>query len=171
MNLDAHVVCYILGAIFLNFEISQNLSCHTNTAQSLHRLLSYSQHLYRWYIRCLVRINKDYKNISEQRTQAKMYFVFSLKKPLDSPSMMVFVYLYQILVHVTHNLKSFPGFFTYCPCASPHQQASAFLSPLFSPPWQVWIDAGTQIFFSYAICLGAMTSLGSYNKYKYNCYR
>lgn len=38
-------------------------------------------------------------------------------------------------------------------------------------PMQVWIDAGTQIFFSYAICLGAMTSLGSYNKYKYNCYR
>uniref|UniRef100_A0A8C5N4L8 Sodium- and chloride-dependent taurine transporter n=1 Tax=Leptobrachium leishanense TaxID=445787 RepID=A0A8C5N4L8_9ANUR len=36
---------------------------------------------------------------------------------------------------------------------------------------QVWIDAGTQIFFSYAICLGAMTSLGSYNKYSYNCYR
>ncbi|KAK0152727.1 Sodium- and chloride-dependent GABA transporter 3 [Merluccius polli] len=31
--------------------------------------------------------------------------------------------------------------------------------------------SGTQIFFSYAICLGAMTSLGSYNKYKYNCYR
>lgn len=38
-------------------------------------------------------------------------------------------------------------------------------------PSQVWIDAGTQIFFSYAICLGAMTSLGSYNKYKYNSYR
>ncbi|XP_007500337.1 sodium- and chloride-dependent taurine transporter isoform X2 [Monodelphis domestica] len=36
---------------------------------------------------------------------------------------------------------------------------------------QVWIDAGTQIFFSYAICLGAMVSLGSYNNYKYNCYR
>ncbi|XP_018620375.1 sodium- and chloride-dependent taurine transporter-like isoform X1 [Scleropages formosus] len=43
------------------------------------------------------------------------------------------------------------------------------LSRLADP--EVWIDAGTQIFFSYAICLGAMTSLGSYNKYKYNCYR
>lgn len=41
----------------------------------------------------------------------------------------------------------------------------------YTLPPQVWIDAGTQIFFSYAICLGAMTSLGSYNKYKYNCYR
>ncbi|KAK6474043.1 sodium- and chloride-dependent taurine transporter-like isoform X1 [Huso huso] len=43
------------------------------------------------------------------------------------------------------------------------------LSRLADP--EVWIDAGTQIFFSYAICLGAMTSLGSYNKYRYNCYR
>uniref|UniRef100_A0A8C6U9Q5 Transporter n=1 Tax=Neogobius melanostomus TaxID=47308 RepID=A0A8C6U9Q5_9GOBI len=43
------------------------------------------------------------------------------------------------------------------------------LSRLQDP--EVWIDAGTQIFFSYAICLGAMTSLGSYNKYRYNCYR
>uniref|UniRef100_A0A3P8ULP3 Transporter n=1 Tax=Cynoglossus semilaevis TaxID=244447 RepID=A0A3P8ULP3_CYNSE len=36
---------------------------------------------------------------------------------------------------------------------------------------QVWMDAGTQIFFSYAICLGCLAALSSYNKYDNDCYK
>ncbi|XP_057203805.1 sodium- and chloride-dependent GABA transporter 2-like [Triplophysa rosa] len=36
---------------------------------------------------------------------------------------------------------------------------------------QVWMEAGSQIFFSYGLCTACLTVLGSYNKYTNNCYR
>ncbi|XP_035241057.1 sodium- and chloride-dependent GABA transporter 2-like isoform X2 [Anguilla anguilla] len=36
---------------------------------------------------------------------------------------------------------------------------------------QVWMEAGSQIIFSYSLGAGALTVLGSYNTYNNNCYR
>ncbi|XP_045190206.2 sodium- and chloride-dependent creatine transporter 1-like [Mercenaria mercenaria] len=36
---------------------------------------------------------------------------------------------------------------------------------------QVWVDGGTQIFFSYVLATGVVTTLSSYNKYRNNFYR
>lgn len=45
-----------------------------------------------------------------------------------------------------------------------------YITPDFSKLMgsQVWMDAGTQVFYSYAICFGCQIALGSYNKYNRN---
>ena len=48
-----------------------------------------------------------------------------------------------------------------------------YLNPDFSKLAEpnVWLDAGTQVFFSYLIGIGTIISLGSYNKYNFNVYK
>ncbi|CAK6973815.1 sodium- and chloride-dependent GABA transporter 2-like [Scomber scombrus] len=36
---------------------------------------------------------------------------------------------------------------------------------------QVWMDAGAQVLFSFGICQGSLTALGSYNQYNNDCYK
>ncbi|KAJ3603077.1 hypothetical protein NHX12_030821 [Muraenolepis orangiensis] len=36
---------------------------------------------------------------------------------------------------------------------------------------QVWMDAGAQVLFSFGICQGSLTALGSYNQYKNDVYK
>uniref|UniRef100_A0A3P9LS64 Transporter n=1 Tax=Oryzias latipes TaxID=8090 RepID=A0A3P9LS64_ORYLA len=36
---------------------------------------------------------------------------------------------------------------------------------------QVWMDAGAQVLFSFGICQGSLTALGSYNRFNNDCYK
>ncbi|XP_035241049.1 sodium- and chloride-dependent GABA transporter 2-like isoform X1 [Anguilla anguilla] len=48
---------------------------------------------------------------------------------------------------------------------------SHLTDPQFVMSLQVWMEAGSQIFFSYSLGVGTLTVLGSYNTYNNNCYK
>jgi len=86
-------------------------------------------------------------------------------------------------LHNSGKLLWFCAIFPYiilsilCVKALTLEGASEGLKFLFTPEWErlyeaeVWIDGGTQIFFSYGVGIGSLLALGSYNKFHHNCHR
>uniref|UniRef100_UPI003AABA77D sodium- and chloride-dependent GABA transporter 3-like n=1 Tax=Centroberyx gerrardi TaxID=166262 RepID=UPI003AABA77D len=58
----------------------------------------------------------------------------------------------------------------FLPSAAP-QKVTSVPDPTLQCLLLVWMDAGSQILFSYTVCTGCLASLGSYNKYNNNCYK
>merc|ERR1712117_803285 len=86
-------------------------------------------------------------------------------------------------LHNSGKILWFSAIFPYvvlailCVKALTLEGATNGLAYLYTPQWErlleaeVWIDGGTQIFFSYGVGIGALLALGSYNKFHHNCHR
>jgi len=136
---------------------------------------------------------------SESETAVEQFWnneALNISDGIDAPGMIqwdlfgclvvAWVVVYAVIWKGLHNsgkILWFSAIFPYvvlailCVKALTLEGAMNGLSFLFTPQWdrlleaEVWIDGGTQIFFSYGVGIGALLALGSYNKFHHNCHR
>jgi len=136
---------------------------------------------------------------AESETAVEQFWnneALNISEGIDSPGMVqwdlfgcllvAWIVVYGVIWKGLHNsgkILWFSAIFPYvvlailCVKALTLEGATTGLSFLFTPQWhrlleaQVWIDGGTQIFFSYGVGIGALLALGSYNKFHHNCHR
>jgi solute carrier family 6 GABA transporter-like protein 1 len=125
--------------------------------------------------------NNEALNISEGIEEAGM-----IQWDLFGCLLFAWLVVYGVIWKGLHNsgkILWFSAIFPYvvlailCVKALTLEGATDGLAYLYTPQWhrlleaEVWIDGGTQIFFSYGVGIGALLALGSYNKFHHNCHR
>uniref|UniRef100_A0AAR2LW54 Transporter n=1 Tax=Pygocentrus nattereri TaxID=42514 RepID=A0AAR2LW54_PYGNA len=174
-----YIIVLAWGIFYLAFSFSSSLpwsSCNNtwNTAFCVLPLLTYISVCICVFRRRVLRISSGIDEIGELHWDMALCLLlawilcyFCIWKGVKSTGKVVYftaTFPYVMLIILLIRGITLPG-------ASRGIQFYLYpdLGRLADP--QVWMDAGTQIFFSYAICLGCLTALGSYNKYNNNCYK
>uniref|UniRef100_A0A672KUV0 Transporter n=1 Tax=Sinocyclocheilus grahami TaxID=75366 RepID=A0A672KUV0_SINGR len=178
-----YIIVLAWGIFYLSFSFSWNLpwaSCNNtwntgeDTINSVHHLENATSPVIEFWERRVLRISSGIEEIGTLHWDLVLCLLlawvlcyFCIWKGVKSTGKVVYftaTFPYVMLLILLIRGVTLPG-------ASRGIQFYLYpdLGRLADP--QVWMDAGTQIFFSYAICLGCLTALGSYNKYNNNCYR
>lgn len=108
-------------------------------------------------------------------TELKLKF----KKVVYITAVMPYIFLFILLIRSVFLPGAMEGIIFYLSTKLKFKSKSKILIiPItLEPDWekltkfQVWSDAGTQVFYSYGIGVAALVALGSYNKFHSNSYR